>query len=302
MPPSSRTRDDGTVNTFHGGRTIPQSPIPGTSSLIDTSRAPGLKFAFTGQNLAISFGAHTSPGVLIAYRISGLDWQFTNLSASSTHHLILSKALPTQLPLTFELRVTNWAYGVQISSVHVSSNSSIIKVPEFERSIEFIGDSLTAGMYATYEAFSGFGYNIGAGFGNVEFSITAYPGICLHDAACWGNPRGQTYQWFQTSDTSWRAAQLYGQQPEKWDFGKRKAADIVVVNLGTNDNNTANGVRAQDYLESYVELVGKVHRVWPEAQIVLMYATHSSPPSPISPPFTPKLLSPTTCPFLSAPF
>lgn len=57
-------------------------------------------------------------------------------------------------------------------------------------------------MYATYETLSGFGYIIAAGLGNVEYSITAYPGICLHDAPCWDNPRGQTYQWRQTSDTS----------------------------------------------------------------------------------------------------
>ncbi|KAH7122376.1 acetylxylan esterase [Dendryphion nanum] len=238
--------------------------------------APGLKFGFTGQNVAISFGEHTSPGVLIAYRIGGLDWQFTNVSASSTHHLIspstpgLTKALPHQLPLTFELRVTNWAYGIQISSIHLSRNATLLKTPNHPKTIEFIGDSLTSGMYATYEAFSGFGYNIGAGLGNVEFSITAYPGICLHDANCWGNPRGQTYQWRRTVDTSWRATQLYGTEPPEWNFGAHAAADIVVINLGTNDNNTANSVSSAQYLSSYVSLVKDIHDTYPKAQIVLM--------------------------------
>lgn len=125
-------------------------------------------------------------------------------------------------------------------------------------------------MYATYEAFSGFGYEIGAGFGNVEFSITAYPGICLTDANCWGNPRGQTYQWFQTSDTSYRASQIYGENPEPWNFAAHPAADIVLINLGTNDNNTANNVTNQQYLSSYLDMVAKVHKVHPNAQIILM--------------------------------
>jgi hypothetical protein len=159
---------------------------------------------------------------------------------------------------------------VQISSVHLSSNSSLIKIPNFAKNIEFIGDSLTSGMFATYEAFSGFGYTIGAGFGNVEFSITAHPGICLHDANCWGNPRGQTYQWLQTSDTNWRATQLYGESPEPWDFAAHQPADIVLINLGTNDNNTANSVTAAQYYASYISLVAKVHAVYPAAQIVLM--------------------------------
>ncbi|KAH7361212.1 acetylxylan esterase [Pyrenochaeta sp. MPI-SDFR-AT-0127] len=238
--------------------------------------APGLKFGFEGQDVAITFGEHTSQGVLVAYRVAGLDWQFTNITAGATHHLVspsapgLNATLPNQLPLTFELRVTNWAYGVQVSAVHLSSGSKLIKIPNFSKNIEFIGDSLTSGMYATYEAFSGFGYEIGAGFGNVEFSITAHPGICLHDANCWGNPRGQTYQWFQTSDTNWRAAQIYGENPEPWDFKKHQAADIVLINLGTNDNNTANPVTNEQYVSSYLSFVAKVHDVYPKAHIILM--------------------------------
>ncbi|KAF2789095.1 acetylxylan esterase [Melanomma pulvis-pyrius CBS 109.77] len=238
--------------------------------------APGLKFGFTGSQVAITFGQYTSPGVLIAFRVSGLDWQFTNVTANSTHHLVspstpgLGATLPSQLPLTFELRVTNWAYGVQISNIHVSSNSTLIKLPNHSKTIEFIGDSLTSGMYATYEALSGFGYAIGAGFGDVEFSITAYPGICLHDANCWGNPRGQTYQWFQTSDTSYRASQIYDTAPEKWDFAAHPAADIVLINLGTNDNNTANNVTSDEYLTSYLSFVQQVHAVYPKANIVIM--------------------------------
>ncbi|KAF2872961.1 acetylxylan esterase [Massariosphaeria phaeospora] len=270
------------------------------SKFISWWAAPGLKFAFEGQDVAITFGEHTSPGVLVAYRVGGLDWLFTNITAGGTHHLVssatpgLNATLPSQLPLTFELRVTNWvridlqtarhplslfsnnllaktqAYGVQISAVHISSKAKLIKIPNFAKSIEFIGDSLTSGMYATYEAFSGFGYNIGAGFGNVEFSITAYPGICLHDANCWGNPRGQTYQWFQTSDTSSRAAQLYGTQPEPWAFNRHQSADLVLINIGTNDNNTANPVTREQYLASYVAFIPQVHAVYPDAQIVLM--------------------------------
>jgi hypothetical protein len=154
--------------------------------------------------------------------------------------------------------------------VHVSSNSTLTKLPNYGKSIELIGDSLASGMYATYEAFSGFGYNIGAGFGDVEFSITAYPGICLHDANCWGNPRGQTYQWFQTSDTSYRASQIYGGSPEPWAFAAHPAADIVLINIGTNDNNTANNVTNAEYLTSYLSFVHAVHDVYPKADIVIM--------------------------------
>ncbi|ORY18864.1 acetylxylan esterase [Clohesyomyces aquaticus] len=238
--------------------------------------APGIKFGFTGQNVALTFGEHTSPLVLVAYRFGGLDWQMTNITANATHQFIspstrgLNLTLSPQLPQIFELRVTNWGLGVQVRAVHVSSNSTLIKIPNFSKSIEFIGDSLTSGMYATYEAFSGFGYNIGAGFGDVEFSITAYPGICLTDAVCWDNPRGQTYQWFHTQDTSPRAAKIYGTEPEEWDFSAHPSADLVIINLGTNDNNTHNNLTSAQYLTSYLSFVSKVQKVHPNAQIILM--------------------------------
>lgn len=177
--------------------------------------APGIKFGYTGQTVAVTFGPHTTSGVLVAYRISGLDWMFTNVTAGATHLLVSPSTPGANLtgpvnPFTFELRVTNWAYGVQIGAVHVAAGERLIKLPDFGRRIEFIGDSLSAGMYGTYEAISAFAYGVGAGLGQTEFSITAYPGICVADQDCWGNPRGQSHQWFYTTDTGWRGAELWG--------------------------------------------------------------------------------------------
>ncbi|EKG17882.1 hypothetical protein MPH_04831 [Macrophomina phaseolina MS6] len=236
--------------------------------------APGLKFGFTGDRIAITFGQYTSPGVLIGYRLDGQDWQFTNVTANSTHSLITTATpgfnLTSSTTRTFELRVTNWSYGVQIASIHTSATGSLLALPRAPRTLEIIGDSLSAGQYATYEGLASYAWGLGEGLGGTEFSITAYPGICLVDADCWGNPRGQIYQWHQTSDTSYRATELYGSNPEPWDFAAHPAADVVVINLGTNDNNTHNNVSASTYLQTYIDFVADVHAVWPDAQIVLV--------------------------------
>jgi lysophospholipase L1-like esterase len=63
---------------------------------------------------------------------------------------------------------------------------------------------------------------------------------------------------------------LYGDKPEPWDFEGKKKSDIVVVNLGTNDNNTANHVSNAAYQSAYIKLVEDIHRVYPQAQIILM--------------------------------
>jgi lysophospholipase L1-like esterase len=101
--------------------------------------------------------------------------------------------------------------------------------------------------------------------------VIAYPGICASDQECWGNPRGQVHQWFYTSDTGGRAASIWGENPEPWNFTQQETTpDIVVINLGTNDNNDHNNVTTETYVEAYTRLVQGVHGKYPEAQIVVM--------------------------------
>lgn len=162
--------------------------------------------------------------MLVGYRIAGLDWQFTNITSGATHLLVTPDTPGSNLtypvsPVTFELRVTNWAYGIQLAAVHVAGGESLVAVPDYGRRVEFIGDSLTSGMYTTYEGLSSFGYGIGAGLGEAEYSVTAYPGICVSDQNCWGNVRGQSRQWFYSCDTSGRAVEQYGGEQRNLDFG-----------------------------------------------------------------------------------
>ena len=238
--------------------------------------APGLKFGFTGDKVAISFGNYTSDGVLVAYRFAGQDWLFSNVTANSTHQFVDASTVgfnlttQAQRPQTFELRVTNYAYGVQIAGIHLAKHARLIKIPNFARKIEVIGDSLSAGQYATYEGISSYAWGLGAGLGNVEFDITAYPGICLVDQNCWGNAHGQVYQWLRTTDTSSRAVDIYGENAPLWDFTAHQQSDIVVMNLGTNDNNTHNNVTNDKYLNTYIDFVAEVHGKYPHAQIILI--------------------------------
>jgi hypothetical protein len=187
------------------------------ANINNLNSAPGIKFGYTGRTVAITFGNLTSDGVLVGYRTSGLDWQFTNVTAGGTHLLVTPETPGANLtypisPATLELRVTDWAHGVQIAAVHVAECESLAPPApaSYGRRVEFIGDSLMAGMYTTYECFSGFGVGIGAGLGETEYGVTAFPGICASDRNCWDNVRGQSRQWFYSCDTSARAVEQYG--------------------------------------------------------------------------------------------
>lgn len=222
---------------------------------------------------------------MIAYRTDSQDWQFTNVTTSATHLLVSPSTPAVKIttpinPSTFEMQVTNWAYGVQISQVHVLEGEKLIHIPNFSRTIEVIGDSLSAGQYATYEGLASWAYSMSAGLGNTEYSITAYHGICIFDKQCYGNLRGQLYQWFHMSDTSGRAIEIWGDHPEVWDFSKQPPADIVVIDIGTNDANPSNNVTVGGYVAQYTMLIEGIHGVWPEAQIILQRKSY--PLSPLT--------------------
>ncbi|KAL4890162.1 acetylxylan esterase [Aspergillus ambiguus] len=237
------------------------------SSHVSWWSIPGVKLAFTGDKLALNFGPQTSENVLVAYRIGGLDWEFSNVTANATYQFVgpstaALKATQKADNKTFEMRV-------QIGGVLVDKDAQLVQPAQFNRTVEIIGDSLAAGQYATYEGLSSWGFNFAAGLGNVEYSITAYPGICLVDQKCYGGTaRGMTHQWFQIPDVGTRANATYGQKPVPWDPTGRRAADLVVINLGTNDD--TNDIPGDQFYDAYVNLVNDVHRVWPAAQIVLM--------------------------------
>jgi hypothetical protein len=58
--------------------------------------------------------------------------------------------------------------------------------------------------------------------------------------------------------------------PEPWDFSKQQSANIVVINIGTNDNNSANNVSSAAYVNAYTKLIQGVHGKYPKAQVVVM--------------------------------
>lgn len=68
------------------------------------------------------------------------------------------------------------------------------------------------------------------------------------------------------------AANLENAEP--WDFSKHAAADLVVINIGTNDQNPYNNISAQTYQDSLTRIIQGVHGVWPDAQVVLMVSIY----------------------------
>ncbi|GLI78736.1 hypothetical protein PoHVEF18_007057 [Penicillium ochrochloron] len=259
---------DDTWNIY--GPDVPEIAYKGRwdSKHISWWSAPGIKVEFTGDKLAVSFGPSTTDGVLVAYRLGSLDWQFSNVTADATYQFVGNWTELTNEEIhekkIFEMRV-------QLAGVATADRGELTVPPKFDKKVEVIGGSLASGQYGTYETLSSWAYLFVAGLGNVEHTITAYPGACLTDKACYGGDvHGMTWYWHQASDPGSRANAFYGNEPEKWDVNAEQPADLVLIQMGGNDHRHPNEVPGKDFYHAYVDMIDDIHSAWPHAVVLII--------------------------------
>ncbi|CAP91491.1 Pc13g04220 [Penicillium rubens Wisconsin 54-1255] len=220
-------------------------------------------------------------------------WDSQHISCMFPIRFLFPRLLFLTLTLTLE-RTSGWSYvlqlspilslspcrstcssltihTVQIAGVAVAKDAVLTKPPTFEKRVEIIGGSLASGQFATYETISSWSFLFANGLGNVEYGITAYPGVCLADEQCYGgSSRGVGWYWHRASDPGSRARAMYDHSPEKWDVKAEQPADLVIIQMGGNDHRHPNEIPGRDYYHAYVELVEDIHSNWPNAIILLM--------------------------------
>jgi len=125
--------------------------------------------------------------------------------------------------------------------------------------IEYVGDSITTGYTDSQANVSDYAWLTSETLGT-EHTQIAYPGINL--ASGYGRIKGTGMdQQYQKSRSL-----KYPDAPE-WNFQKYRP-DIVVINLGTNDNN--NKVPDSVFTRSYVSLMKFIRSKFPETKILAM--------------------------------
>ncbi|WP_345952898.1 GDSL-type esterase/lipase family protein [Mucilaginibacter sp. PAMB04168] len=125
--------------------------------------------------------------------------------------------------------------------------------------IEYIGDSITAGYTDEQANVSDYAW-IASELLGTEHTQIAYPGINL--ASGYGRVKGNGMDWQYT-----KARSLKYSDAADWDF-KRYAPAIVLINLGTNDNN--NKVPDSTFMQAYVSLMKTIRHHFPKTKIFAM--------------------------------
>jgi lysophospholipase L1-like esterase len=140
----------------------------------------------------------------------------------------------------------------------IFDSGATTSIPSFSSNIiEWIGDSITTGYTDAQANVSDYAWVCSEALGT-EHTQIAYPGICLTSGFT-TNP-GLDVGYFKSKSPN-------NPSPSDWNFGTY-TAKLVVINLGTNDNNQA--VPDATFQSTYTTFLANVRAKFPNAEIFVL--------------------------------
>lgn len=210
---------------------------------------------FTGRTLKIELAAQatfqaTIDGVATNYDgVSGqVDLTATAL-ADGTHTLVIA--------------TRNEAHELPFKRLILASGAATV-APPARPLVEFIGDSITAGVGSTNGAVTDHAWLVGERLG-ADHTQIAYGGIALADGYHydWNTWPGMDAAYFKLKSVNNCKDVTCADNPA-WDFSKSQAR-VVVVNLGSNDVNLS--VSSSTFQTRYTAFLKNIRAKHPNADI-----------------------------------
>jgi lysophospholipase L1-like esterase len=160
-------------------------------------------------------------------------------------------------------QVDPWYSGDAVfGGLVLDSGAKTIAPTTSPKLIEFVGDSITAGITTTNLALSDYAWLVGEQLG-VEHTQIAQSGACLRELTAAQSTKGVACVGMQQRFVKISAAD----GASNWNFS-RYTATAVVINLGTNDY--YNGVTTANFQSSYISLLHTIRAKYPNAVIFAM--------------------------------
>ena len=176
-----------------------------------------------------------------------------------------------------------------ILAFYTDEEAEIRPTDKEDRKIEFIGDSITCGYGGlggpeapfsteTESADDAFAVQC-AGALDADYQLVSFSGIGVISRYIEpeeNEPLTDVLMPALYPHTDAVLAKRYGWRPESWDFSSF-CPQVVVVNLGTNDDSYTRGIREREerFEEEYCEFVRNIHRRNPGAEIVCTFGVMS---------------------------
>lgn len=243
----------------------------------DTQDKAGPRCEWTAGQIRFTFEGTAANALLAGPKdhafqvvIDGKPTSVATIVAGQSVYEIATGLAPGKHAVELCKRTECWGGPVQFKGLQLSAGAKLLDQPGFKRRIEFLGDSITCGYgneaaskdehftFKTENAWLAWGA-VTARALEADFSCQAVSGIWLMDngkkkalPAIWRNTLGFTAS-------------------TPWDFSTWQA-DVVVVDLGTNDLNgqpKGEGIPEKAWHDAYVAFIDDIRKAYPKAHIFL---------------------------------
>ena len=254
------------------GRTYTNSG--GTVILSNTYSS--VEFAFVGTLAEVTLTSDCkSSKARVGIFVNGERVIDTMLTEKTTTLKVFESDVPEKCIVSIvKLSEQSHSY-VGVKNIHAVTEYGIIPTPERERKIEFIGDSITCGYGVdapnekydfsteTEDGSKTYAALVGKAL-DADVNIVAWSGIGAY--SCYTSD-DKPSQWKLISGVYENTDTMHTNK--NWDFSKWQP-DVVVINIGTNDNSWTKGIdeREDTFGEAYYELICKVREKNPNACII----------------------------------
>jgi len=259
------------------GRTF--SDEDGVRYLVGSSSS--LRFRFYGDKCLVWMLNVAPPGEYnyISWTIDGIHHQRIPVSSDKHTPLEIESQSSAEIHDVAVYKETEPSCGlVAISKIEAKAFDS--KSFQKKPGIEFVGNSITAGMssdpslipcgtnkwYDQSNAYESYGALVARAL-DYDYMLTAVSGIGVY--------RNSNSDYPVMSDIYESTFLTPHPEDPKWDF-KKFTADVVCINLGTNDLSDGGGITPRAVFDSsqfvikYVELIKKIHQHHDKAKILLL--------------------------------
>ena len=251
----------------------------------------GCEFSFTGKKLDISISCDDD-----SY-LDGKSCNYPRIAVMTDGKFIVKKVIenPTEkyniinseTTVTKNIKIIKLSEGAfsiaLVNEIETDDDAVINPAPEKNLKIEFIGDSITCG-YGVDDSnllsdFSTRAENcmkscayLTADMLNADYSLFSYSGYGIISGYTSDGVRNTNEilpQYYESIGFSYSSINGRKTQDIKWDFS-RFVPDIIVINLGTNDNSFCiyHEEAFAEFEDKYIEFLGKIRKNNPDSEII----------------------------------
>ncbi|KAI0073215.1 SGNH hydrolase [Panus rudis PR-1116 ss-1] len=239
--------------------------------------APGSWWAGSGfklhvenlQSLALNLGNHTTtPQASLGVSIDYHAFQTVNVSAGS-NIIFTRNDFGKERTSVVRINAEGWQNNrVNLESVVLNRGARLLPYTPSRLTFQFIGDSLSAGQYLPSGVDQAWPFLTSEYF-KAEYRVNAQPGATLTDMVSYGNVHGMSFQFFKTEDTGFYYTSDHNFTTD-WDFRRDvPTATHVVIHIGANDASTANNVPQDAFIQTYLDFLAHIRRLYPNKPIFI---------------------------------